>query len=56
MFNDKSEIIDYWVYDLDYGKKYKDGCITEADNTNIILKTSEDLYDYLIKEMNTNED
>lgn len=56
MFNDISEMIDYWVYDLDYGQKYEDGCITEANDTNIILKTAEDLYDYLIKEMNTNED
>ena len=56
MFNDEiSECIDYWIYDLNFGDKYKDGCITEADGTNIRLKTAEDLYDYLIKEMNKNE-
>lgn len=55
MFND-DEIIDYWVYDLNYGEKYYDGCITEKDNTEIVLKTAEDLYKYLIKEMVNNED
>jgi hypothetical protein len=55
MFND-DEIIDYWVYDLNYGEKYSDGCITEKDNTEIVLKTAEDLYEYLIKEMVNNED
>lgn len=55
MFDDQSDWIGYWIYDLNYGKKYKDGCITEADGTDIILKTSEDLYDFLIKEMNNKE-
>ena len=56
MFNDEiSEIIDYWIYDLNFGNKYSDGCITEKDGTNIVLKTAENLYDYLIEEMSKNE-
>jgi hypothetical protein len=55
MFND-NDMIDYWIYDLDYGEKYSDGCITEKDNTNIVLKSAEDLYEYLIQEMGNNED
>ena len=52
MFDDTSELIEYWIYELNFGDLYEDGCITENDDTNIILKTAEDLYDYLIKEMN----
>lgn len=47
MFNDK-DILSWWLYDLDYGRKYKDGYITEADGTEIDLSTPEKLYDYLI--------
>ena len=50
-----SEVIDYWIYDLNFGSKYYDGCITEKDGTNIVLKTAENLYDYLIEEMQKNE-
>lgn len=53
MFNDYEEYISYWIYELDFGEKYHDGCITENDGTNIILKTPENLYDFLIKEMTT---
>ena len=48
MFNDK-DILSWWIYDLDYGSKYKDGCITENNGTIIDLSTPEKLYDYLIK-------
>ena len=47
MFNDK-DILSWWLYDLDYGRKYKDGYITETDGTEIDLSTPEKLYDYLI--------
>ena len=56
MFEDNdSGLIPYWCFELDFGKKYKDGCIQEKDGTNIVLKTPEDLYDALIKEMNKDE-
>ena len=47
-----SDIISWWIYDLDFGRAYKDGCITE-DNGNIIidLSTADKLYDYLVKNM-----
>lgn len=47
MFNDK-DILSWWLYDLDYGRKYKGGYIIEADGTEIDLSTPEKLYDYLI--------
>ncbi len=49
MFDDK-DTISWWIYDLEYGKKYEDGCITEKDGTIIDLSTTEKLYDFLISE------
>ena len=48
IFND-TEDISWWVYELDYGRKYQDGCIKDGQGNNIDLSTSEKLYDYLIK-------
>lgn len=54
MFNDK-EIISWWIYELDYGRKFKIGCISYTNECERIiepdLSTAEKLYDYLIKEM-----
>ena len=49
MFNDKSGDICYFIYELDYGRKYKKGMITEADGTDIDFSTVEKLYDYLMR-------
>jgi len=49
IFNDK-EIIGWWLYDLDYGRKFKDGYLQE-DGINIDVSTAEKLYDYLIENM-----
>ena len=38
--------ISYWVYDLNYGDKYFDGCVSHG-STDIRLKTADDLYNYL---------
>lgn len=43
--------IDYWIWELDFGEKYEDGTVTDKDGTVIPLKTAEELYDFLIKEM-----
>lgn len=42
--------ISYWMYELNYGADYYDGCITEADGSIIKMATAEDLYDFLVKE------
>lgn len=51
IFEDDSEcpLIDYWVYELDFGKDWKEGCVTEGDN-DIKLETVSDLYDELIRQ------
>lgn len=50
MFNER-RTLSWWIYELDYGRKYKEGCISEANGTIIDLSTPEKLYEYLIKEM-----
>ena len=49
---DKDEWIDYFCFELDFGKKWKEGTITEKNGTEIILKTAEDLYNLLEKQIN----
>jgi hypothetical protein len=56
MFCDDADLgwIEYFAYDLDFGKKYEDGMIKDADDSIIKLATIEDLYNVLIKEMKEN--
>ena len=50
MFN--TELIGWWLYDLNYGTKFKIGCIVEADGiTKPDLSTAEKLYDYLVSNL-----
>lgn len=46
---DKNDWIGYWLYDLEYGNKYKPGMIKDKNKKNIKLKTVNDLYNLLIK-------
>lgn len=50
MFDDHDDLISWWIYEKDYGKKEEirlwDGCSNEVD-----LSTPEKLYDYLIEGM-----
>jgi len=41
--------IEYFMYELDYGKKWKTGMITDKDGNDIDFSTAEKLYDYLTK-------
>lgn len=51
LVNDKQDDwIGYYLWELDFGKKYEDGMITEADGTIIKLSTPEELYDLIISE------
>lgn len=49
-FNDKSEWISYWMWELDFGVNYTDGSVT-FDDVPVPLKTIEDLYKVLIDNM-----
>lgn len=48
MFN--TDMISYWIYELDYGREYKDGYVQDGEGNIVDLSTLEKLYDYLIKE------
>lgn len=53
MFND-NDMISYWIYELNYGRDYKDGYVQDCDGNNIDVSTVEKLYDYLVAEMEEN--
>ncbi len=48
IMQDNGGNISYFIYELDYGKEYYDGCVTD-DNGNVDFSTAENLYHYLIK-------
>lgn len=50
MFKD-TDVISYWLYDLDFGRDYEEGCFLRIDETPIDISSAEKLYDYLISEM-----
>ena len=45
---DDNEIISWWLYELDYGRKYFDGCIQYKNCKDIDLSDEGKLYDYLV--------
>lgn len=51
IFNDKNQWISYWIFELEFGKQYEDECIKWEDGEVIPLKTAEDLYDLLVRNM-----
>ena len=51
IFNDVNEWIQYWTLELEFGERYEDGDVQDKDGNNISLKTSENLYDLLVRNM-----
>ena len=49
LMRDNAGNISYFIYELDYGKTYQEGCISDQSG-NIDFSTSEKLYDCLMKE------
>ncbi len=47
IMGDQGEDISYFIYELNYGREYEEGCITDQDGNNIDFSTAEKLYDYL---------
>ena len=46
----KESWIEYFIWELDFGKKYKHGCASNADGSNINLSSAGKLWEFLIKE------
>lgn len=42
--------IDYFIYELDFGKRWPEYCVYDENEKPIPMSTPEELYDYLIKE------
>ena len=51
VFNDKYDWIEYFVYELDWLTKYREGCITDANGSPIDLSSWEKVYYYLFENM-----
>lgn len=47
IMRDQYEYIDYFIYELDYGRKYEAGMITDENGQDIDLHTPELLYDFI---------
>jgi hypothetical protein len=41
--------VDYFIYELNFGEDYKDGCVRRADGSHVDLSSAEKLYDWLIE-------
>lgn len=44
---DQYDYIDYFIYELDYGRKYEAGVITDENGQDIDIHTSDLLYDFI---------
>ena len=51
IFNDKNQWISSWIFELDFGKDYEDGYVKDEHGEVIPLKTTEDLYNLLVRNM-----
>ena len=47
MMHDKYDYIEYFIYELDYGRKYEAGMITDENGQDIDIHTPELLYDFI---------
>lgn len=48
---DVDEWISYFCYELNFGKKWKEGTVKDRDGADIKLQTAEDLYTLLVSNM-----
>ena len=48
LMNDKYDNISYYMWEIDFGKEYQEGCITDEDGTPIPLSNAEELYDLIM--------
>lgn len=49
LMQDRGGIISYFIYELDFGREYREGCVSD-NNGNIDISTPEKLYDLLMAE------
>lgn len=49
-------ILEYFIYELDFGKDYTEGCYSRLDDTPIDISTPEKLYEFIISETENDSD
>lgn len=49
LMQDRGGNISYFIYELDFGREYREGCVSD-NNGNIDISTPEKLYDLLMAE------
>lgn len=50
IMEDDDDLIGYFIFELDWGKEYEDGCLTDEDGNSIRLATLRDLYNLLTED------
>lgn len=48
LVKDKSDVLSYFIYDLEYGKRWKEDCFTE-NGIEYPLRNASELFDFLTK-------
>lgn len=48
MLHDKYDYIEYFIYELDYGRRYEAGMITDENGQDIDIHTPDLLYDFIL--------
>lgn len=49
MMQDSVGNLSYFIYELNYGREYQEGCVSD-NHGNVDISTLEKLYDYLMTE------
>lgn len=50
MFDDESSLIEYWMYEQDFGRCWQPGDMIDENGNYIVLSDAGALYDYLCQE------
>lgn len=48
---DRMNTLEYFIYELDFGRNYTDGCLTDDNGCDVRISTAEELYDVLVKDL-----
>lgn len=56
IFKDNDDWIGYYIFELNWGRQYEPGVITDTDHNEIKLSNPEELYDFLMENMSAGGD
>jgi hypothetical protein len=55
VMHDTGDWIGYWIYELDFGRKYKSGDVIDVNGVSVPFYSARELYDYLCNCVNSKE-